>query len=307
MNNKKNFTNLREIKKNNFYVSTNKTINGIKIVEQSESVGFLFNGTKQSYSNESLCDILKFCDGFILENDFRFSSSYLRFEIYTSKTTNVNNDLKILRMGIDGNNSYFTGNSGNTSSNGLLDYIYIYNAIGSKPIDYLKSVRDKRLFMELNKDATVQVFIEITMFYFYIPSLRSKIISNTILYGYAKSNRFNIKLLRNSKNRILKLDEINDIENKHVEIIEQNNNLNINDFCKVYFKEDDENKYIILRIIDINDNDIRFEQHLPNDTFKVVGTGDSTCFEDNCIWHNNLKSNIHHIHIIKIIIIIIII
>jgi len=297
MNKKKNFTNKREIKRNHLHVSTNKTINGIKIIEQSESVGFLFNGTKQAYSNESICDILKLCDGFILENDFRISSSYVRIEIDPSKTTNNNSDLKILRMGIDGNNNYFSGksnnnNNNNNSSHGLLDYIYIYNAIGSKPIDYLKSVRDKRLFMELNKDTTIQVFIEITMFYFYIPSLRSKIISNTILYGYSKSDKFHIKLLKNSKDHILTYEEIDDIENKNIQIIEQNNNFNVNDFCKVFFKEDDENKYIILRIINITDDFIRFEQYLPSDTFKIIGTGDSTCFEDNCTWHNNLISNV---------------
>jgi hypothetical protein len=255
----------------------NKLINGVKIVEESVSVHLHFGGL-YGQSSLALENLLHLCDGYMNFKDYNIPYSYVRIEIDPVETTNTNGLLKVDSLGIEGIEDYFSGNM-NMLLNGNPDYLYVDMSVGSGPLDRLKEYRDRKLIMKLNQYSgyPINVVLEMTIFYFYVPSIRAKRVADINLLGKVVDKELILMQLKNSDNSI-----------KKDNILEQNNPLKVGDV--VNLMDQYSTVLVTVQIETItktyypNDTITFCIDNLPSNAIYIKGSV-KYCGEENCQYH----------------------
>jgi hypothetical protein len=280
----------------------NHSINGLQIFEDTVVIPFYFNGSNKARSTTTLENILKLCDGFANQCDWNIPYSYVRMEIDPVETTiQSNTNILIHSLGLEeeGMGEYFASNI-NCNLDGIADFLYLDRGMDSKPIDKIKQKRDKYMTMFLNGNVTnATVYLEITLFYFYIPSIHSQRINNAKIKGEGRSKQFYaIDFIKNN-NYFKKTRNDETIEENEHTLNRQENPFRINDRVQfVYYDEYSIKRYLNLRIVGFStnvftDDIIELNENMPNVEGYIFGV-QNPCLEENCKWHNGSVNPMKH-------------
>ncbi|VVU94550.1 hypothetical protein CPAV1605_275 [seawater metagenome] len=269
--------------------STPSTINGTLFVQKNATITLIASGSNYITSSQTLAELLPLCDGFMNPHDFNIINSYFRIEINNDLTTNTNNNISISSIGISNCPNYFSNHTENLNCNlnGNPDWIYIDRCIGSDAIDRVKSKRDQRIVIGFNSSSlyNVEVTLELTMFYIYVPNVRALTLSSIHYEGKILDDEITIFELKNTS-------EPASTDNT----VDQNSIIKKGD--KFIVKIPEINKSYVVMAIDVTKN------YHKNDTIKInVSLGSYSeitieanynyCQEINCPWHKNYINKLY--------------
>lgn len=155
-------------------------INGTHIREATASIDFYIqNGSDRAFSKCRLWKYLHLDDDTVKYNDFRVPYSYYRVEIDPHKT-DTSLGYYVEDIGVDNDLNYFVNNC-NVHLDGSPDFINVDMGVGCESVNKLKAAANCYFGIKLNKPnygKVLKVTVEISVFYFYIPSLYSKKLDN---------------------------------------------------------------------------------------------------------------------------------
>ncbi len=285
----------------NIYLG-NYSINGLQIFEDSVVVPFYFSGSNKARTTAKIEDILKLCDGFSNLRDCNIPYSYVRMEIDPVDTTiESSSNVQINSIGLeeDGFDEYFAGGL-SCDIDGIADFLYIDTGVGSAPIDKIKEKRDKYMTMYLNGTVSnATIYLEITIFYFYIPSIHSQRINHVKLIGKGSGRQFYAIDYIKDKKYYEDINEDKVIEENKDTLIRQINPFRENDRIQfVYYDKHNIRRYMNVRVTGFStnvyqDDIIELNESIPNIDGYLYGI-QNPCLEENCKWHSGDMNPMKH-------------